>query len=252
MGQRADIGAIVPYTSLVAPRPAVRRDAQTPTSRAAMIADDLSDWGEVAVPMAAAGRASTVTAPIPVVAPTRTAPRPTVERVAPNRGAVAPTKVGRAARPATAAGKAKTKAAPPSTAPGKGRRRKAKPRVRRVTRVIRRVDTWSVMKVALGFYITGVIIFLVAGVLLWSVMVQTGTIDNLENFISQLFALDSFSLKGEQLLRGYAVLSAVFVTALLGITVAATVFFNLLSDVTGGIRVTVLEEEVVRVEQPRQ
>jgi hypothetical protein len=43
----------------------------------------------------------------------------------------------------------------------------------------------------------------------------------------------------------------VMVTALLGLTVAMTVFFNLLSDITGGIRVTVLEEEVVRVEQPR-
>jgi Transmembrane domain of unknown function (DUF3566) len=223
----------------VASRPATRRDLGTSPVRITATGEDLSDWGEVAPALT---RAAPSTAPIPTVPPTRTNVQPELRRDA--------RPAGKTTKPAKAGRRNKAVTQAPVPVP-KGRRRKAKPRVRRVTRVIRRVDTWSVMKVALGFYITGVVVMLVAGVLLWSVMVSTGTVDNLENFISQLFALDSFSLNGEQLLRGYAVLATVMVTALLGITVAMTVFFNLLSDVTGGIRVTVLEEEVVRVEQPR-
>jgi hypothetical protein len=56
---------------------------------------------------------------------------------------------------------------------------------------VRRVDAWSVMKVSFVFFIVMYLVLLVAGVLLWAFAVGTGTIDNVENFIEQLFALDS-------------------------------------------------------------
>ena len=48
-----------------------------------------------------------------------------------------------------------------------------RPRVRRVTRVVRHVDPWSVFKVAAVFSLVAYTIALVAGVLLWNVAYST-------------------------------------------------------------------------------
>ncbi len=126
------------------------------------------------------------------------------------------------------------------------RRRSRRPRVRRVTRVVRRVDTWSVFKVALLFWVVAYLILLVAGVLLWSVAVSTGTVDNVESFIKDLLALDTFTFDGQKIFRASWVLGAFMAVAGTGFTVTLAVLYNLFSDLVGGIRVTVLEEEVVQ------
>ncbi|NBU17253.1 MAG: hypothetical protein EBS48_09655, partial [Actinobacteria bacterium] len=53
-------------------------------------------------------------------------------------------------------------------------------RVRRVTRVLRDIDVWSVFKVGLVVHAALYVVFLVTGVLLWNVASATGTIDNIE------------------------------------------------------------------------
>lgn len=121
------------------------------------------------------------------------------------------------------------------------RRRKAT--VRRVTRVVRRIDAWSVCKLAVLFFITLYLVMLVAGVLLWGVVSSSGLLDNVENFITKAFALDSFEFSGGTIFRASWVLGLVLVVAGTMTVVAGTVFFNLLSDLTGGVRITVLEEE---------
>ena len=57
-----------------------------------------------------------------------------------------------------------------------------RPRVRRVTRVVRHVDPWSVFKIAIVFNLVLYGVLLTAGVLLWNVAYATGTVDNLERF----------------------------------------------------------------------
>ena len=61
-------------------------------------------------------------------------------------------------------------------------------RVRRVTRVIRDIDAWSVFKVALVFNVMLYLVCLTSGVLLWNVAHATGTVDNVEKFFEQLVA----------------------------------------------------------------
>jgi hypothetical protein len=46
--------------------------------------------------------------------------------------------------------------------------------------------------------------------------------------------------------RAYAVGGLVMVVAATGFTVLLAVLFNLISDLTGGVRVTVVEEETAR------
>jgi hypothetical protein len=116
-------------------------------------------------------------------------------------------------------------------------------RLRQVNRIVRRVDTWSVFKIAILFFLTCYLVMLFAGVLLWTAFVSTGNLDKVENFIRKTFALDTFHFDGSQLFQGSLVLGAVMVVAGSAIVVAMSVFFNIFSELTGGVRVTVLEEE---------
>jgi hypothetical protein len=146
--------------------------------------------------------------------------------------------------------------APKQTIPPKEKRAPtaAKPRrkvrSRRVQRIVRRVDAWSVLKISFVFFIVMYLVLLVAGVLLWAFAVGTGTIDNVENFIEQLFALDSFSFVGEQILRASAIGGALLVVAGTFTTTVLAVLFNLISDLVGGLRFTVIEEQILRPVSP--
>ncbi len=122
--------------------------------------------------------------------------------------------------------------------------RRAKPRVRRVTRVVRHVDTWSVFKVALVFDVMLYLVCLTSGVLLWNVAHATGTVDNVEKFFEQ-FGWESFEFKGGEIYHN-AWIGGLFVAiGLTGFAVLMATLFNLITDLVGGIRVSVLEEEVV-------
>jgi hypothetical protein len=88
------------------------------------------------------------------------------------------------------------------------------------------------------------VVALVAVTLLWSVANSTGTIDNVENFFES-FGWESFSFDGSALFGNvvaFGLLAAILGTAL---WVVGAVMFNLITELVGGVRVTVLEEEVV-------
>ena len=124
------------------------------------------------------------------------------------------------------------------------RRRSQRPRLRRVTRVIRDVDVWSVFKVGLVLHAVFFVIALVAVSLLWGVATSTGTIDNIENFFES-FGWETFSFDGAALFANFAVFG--LLAALLGTAawVIGAVMFNLITELVGGVRVTVLEEEIL-------
>jgi hypothetical protein len=130
-------------------------------------------------------------------------------------------------------------------------RRRRRPRIRRVNRVVRRVDAWTVFKISAIFYFVAYIILLVAGVLLWNLAYTTGTVGNVEGFIRDLFGLKTFTFNGEEIFRASWVLGLFLAIAGTGLNVTLCVLFNLIADLVGGVRVTVLEEEVVLHERPR-
>lgn len=118
------------------------------------------------------------------------------------------------------------------------------PRVRRVTRVIREIDPWSAFKVGLAFHLVVYLTVIIASVLLWSVASATGTIDNIERFLMS-FGWESFQFHGWQLLLNEMLLGLLFVVLLTIVWVLGATMFNLITDLVGGIRVSVLEEEVI-------
>ena len=116
--------------------------------------------------------------------------------------------------------------------------------MRRVVRVVRDIDAWSVFKVGLVFHLVLYVIALIATALMWSVANQTGTIDNVENFFES-FGWETFSFDGSALFSNFAAVG--LLAALLGtaLWVVGAVMFNLITELVGGVRVSVLEEEVV-------
>ena len=129
--------------------------------------------------------------------------------------------------------------------PGPGYR-EAVTQGRRVRRVIRRVDVWTVLRFSILFYLSILLVSLVAGLLLWIAASVVGVIDNFEKFVTDLFALESFSLSGGLILESSLLGGLVLVLLGTGANVLMAVIYNLTSDVVGGIEVTVLEEEPVQ------
>lgn len=123
-----------------------------------------------------------------------------------------------------------------------------RPRVRRVTRVVRHIDTWSVFKIALLFNIFLYAVCLTAGAMLWRVALNTGTIENIERFFES-FGWQTFQLKGGEIYHNAWIIGLFGVVGLTGLAVLAATMFNLITDLVGGVRITVLEEEVVAREQ---
>lgn len=184
-------------------------------------------------------------APVEPQLPTREAnPNPAVvaHAAAPVAAAAVAASAPVAAAPAASWGDlVPTPAARPSArlrAPGR------RPRVRRVTRVVRHVDPWSVFKVALIFSVVAYLVVLTSGVLLWRVAESTGTLDNVERWFTQ-FGWETFELRGGEIFSNAWVIGLFAAVGLTGTAVLLATLFNLASDIVGGIRVTVLEEEVV-------
>lgn len=102
------------------------------------------------------------------------------------------------------------------------------------------------LRFSLVFYACMLVVALVAGVLLWAAASTTGVIDNVERFVKELFALESFRINGGLIFRSTLLGGAVLVLLGAGANVLLAVLYNLTSDVVGGVEVVVLEEEPVR------
>ena len=119
-------------------------------------------------------------------------------------------------------------------------------RARRVRRLVRHIEPWSVLKISLIFYFCAWAIMLFVGVTLWNLAVNSDLVENVEDFVVELFALESFKINADQIFRFAAVGGLVLVVAGSGLTVLGAVLFNVISDITGGVRMTVVEEETAR------
>ena len=126
------------------------------------------------------------------------------------------------------------------------RRQLGRLRARKVKRIVRHIDPWSVLKLSLLFYACLFVVFMVAGTLLWNLAGAAGTISSIESFIKDIGAFKTFSFSGATIFRASFLAGLILVIAGSGLNVLLTVLFNLISDLVGGIRISVIEEETAR------
>ena len=141
-----------------------------------------------------------------------------------------------------------TATAPPKARPEKRPRRgttrvaAASQSVPRHRLSVQRVDLWSVLKLALAFYLSVVLLVLVAGIVTWTTLARAGVIDNLESFLGELLSSTDFQLLSSEILQGAVLIGLVLVVLLVILTVAAAALFNVFSELLGGLEIVVEEE----------
>ncbi len=115
--------------------------------------------------------------------------------------------------------------------------------MRRVRRLLRHIEPWSVLKVSLVFYFCVWGLVVISSRMLWNAAEDAGTIAKVEHFIEELFTLETFEFEASQIMRVFTLGGLVLVVGGTGLTVLLVVLFNLISDLMGGVRFTMVEEE---------
>ena len=180
-------------------------------------------------------------------------------------------------------------------------------RVRKVQRVVRHVDPWSVLKLAVMFFGALFLIICVASALLWSAARSSGAIENVESFITSVGGFGNcepidgaegtttttttpedtsttlpvdqidpesgdttlpvepvdpqpdededcpageelvgdFKFEDGRIFQAFALAGVVLVLAGSAGAVVLVLLFNLMSDLTGGLRMTIVQEDAV-------
>jgi hypothetical protein len=127
--------------------------------------------------------------------------------------------------------------------------------VRRVRRIIRKVDPWTALKVsALVWAVLGLAIVL-GMVIFWSVLERAGIPARITEFMVEITLIEEGAqpfANTEQFLRFLVFATVTWWVVMTGLTVAGAIIYNLVSDVVGGLEVVVLEETLNPVIAPAQ
>ena len=185
--------------------------------------------------------------------------------------------------------------------------KRTKVRARKVHRIVRHIEPWSVLKISVLFFASIFLIICVASAVLWNAARSAGAIDDIESFVTSLGfgncenidgedtattptsatidggqpqvvdgssttvpaeetpeddrstipdedgecaegqrLVGGFKFEDQRIFESFALGGIVLVLTGASASVVLVLLFNLISDLTGGVRVTVLEEEPTR------
>lgn len=134
--------------------------------------------------------------------------------------------------------------APPAEArsrTARGRTERSPARSRKARVVLRKVEPWSVLKISFLFYLCVMVVIIGAMMILYAILGAIGALDSLTRLIRDLFADQSFEIHGGWLFTRGLSIGLVLVVLWTLINVFIVFLYNLLSDVVGGIEVTLSE-----------
>lgn len=122
--------------------------------------------------------------------------------------------------------------------------------VRRVRRIIRKIDAWTVFKVSAVVWAVVALATVLGLVMFWSVLTAAEIPDRITEFLIEITLLSEGSepfADNEAFLRLAIFGSIAWAVLGCGLTTLAAVVYNLASDVVGGIEIVVLEETIAPV-----
>lgn len=117
--------------------------------------------------------------------------------------------------------------------------------VRRVRRIIRKIDPWTALKVSSIVWAVVALAFVLGFVIFWSVLDRSGLPGRLTDFLVEITLIAPGAqpfANVEQFFRVIVFGSVAWWVVMTGSTVAFAMVYNLATDVVGGIEVVVLEE----------
>jgi hypothetical protein len=120
-------------------------------------------------------------------------------------------------------------------------KRFGRPRARQARVVIRKVGPWSVLKLSFLFYLCVMTVIFGALLILYGVLEAIGAIDSVTRLIRDLFADQDFEIHGDWLFSRGLLIGIAMVVLWSLINVFVAFLYNLISDIVGGIEVTLSE-----------
>lgn len=120
--------------------------------------------------------------------------------------------------------------------------------VRRVRRIIRRFDPWTVLKVSLVFNAIAALVFVLGLWVMWSLLLQKGIPGSITDLFDQVKI--TFVIEGETWGRVVIFLAIVWTIVATAAMTLGAVLYNLIADLVGGVELTVLEETYAQQAQP--
>jgi Transmembrane domain of unknown function (DUF3566) len=127
-------------------------------------------------------------------------------------------------------------------------RRSVRGAPRRTRVVVRKVGPWSVLKFSLLFYFCVMLIVYFALMIIYSILSAVGAIDSLGRLLGYVFATGNDNGPQAVVIRFGSVFSWLFLIGLANvvlwslINVFVAFLYNLISDVVGGVEVTLAEK----------
>ncbi|HET9732455.1 MAG TPA: DUF3566 domain-containing protein [Acidimicrobiales bacterium] len=118
-----------------------------------------------------------------------------------------------------------------------GRRRRRRPVRIRSRATVRHLDVFSVLKVALVWWLVVLVTLVIASMMLWVFADAFGTLPSLEKSVRTLFSLKAFKLRPGSVALYTAAAGVVVAIAGMLATLVGAVIYNLIADLTGGVRV---------------
>lgn len=117
--------------------------------------------------------------------------------------------------------------------------------VRRVRRIIRKIDAWTVFKVSAVLWAVAALAMVLGLVMFWSVLNAAEIPDRVTEFLVEITLLEEGSDPfgdNDSFLR-LAIFGSIALSIIgCGLTTLLAVMYNLVSDVVGGVEIVVLEE----------
>ncbi len=113
--------------------------------------------------------------------------------------------------------------------------------------MIRRIDTWSVLKVSLVFYLCLATVVLVVGTVMYNLARLAGVMARIEGAMQEV-GFENFRFIGSRTLLATFLVLVVGAVVATAATVLMSFIYNLIAEVVGGLEVSTLDELVDFVE----
>lgn len=111
--------------------------------------------------------------------------------------------------------------------------------------VLYKIDPWSVAKVSAPLYLCAVATVVGLLVLLWGVLVGSGSVESFEKFVEDT-GYSSFEFVPSQMFAGLERIAVILVVLGTAFNVVAVIIFNLLSAMLGGLQVDTVDKPTRR------
>ncbi|HDH03867.1 MAG TPA: hypothetical protein ENH15_06455 [Actinobacteria bacterium] len=126
---------------------------------------------------------------------------------------------------------------------------------RRVRRIVRKFDPWTVLKVSFVFFGISALGLVLLSIVAWTIIGNIGILEEINRAARSISLIDqdvSLFQSGEQYFRVVVFFSVAWMILMSGMATLASVVYNLISDVVGGFEFSVMEEVPIVGDPPQE